>query len=173
MSGVKSAGELAVSITKQQQKAAVEAMNALEKKSGFANLADGMTAAEKQWLTSWETMKNDAGEKINLVKKQVEGIGTSAAEVKKAFAAAFQPPEDGDWGKVWTAMESGSNKAAGTVTSEWDKVWDAWLASGSEDVEKLEQMLSALLKDRHMKVYVETVQKKPVGWADQRLSDRW
>ncbi len=167
MDGVKSAGELSISILKQQQEATAGAMNALTEKSGFANLAEGMTEAEQKWLASWENMKNAAGEKITLVKQQVEGLGTSAEQVKEtmknAFADVFEPPEDGDWGKVWTAMESGSNKAAGTVTSEWDKVWDKWLASGSEDIGKLEKQLGQLLKDRHMKVYVETVQQNRWG----------
>ncbi len=163
MAGVKSAGELAISITKQQQAATVGAMNALTEKSGFANLAEGMTEAEQKWLASWEQMKNDAGEKITLVKQQIADIGTSAANVKAAFADAFQPPADGDWGKVWTAMESGSTKAAGTVASDWDKVWDSWLESGSDDVEALNRKLSELIKDRTMTVRIKTVEEKSTG----------
>lgn len=60
-------------------------------------------------------------------------------------------------------MESGSKQAAGTVSSDWDKVWDAWLASGSEDIKSLQEKLSELIKDRHMTVYVETVQKNRWG----------
>jgi hypothetical protein len=112
-------------------------------------------------------MKNDAGEKITFIKEQVDSIGQNAdgikEKMKNAFADAFQPPEDGDWGKVWTAMESGSTKAAGSVTSDWDQVWDAFLASGSEDIKELERQLTALTKDRHVKVYVESVQKNRWG----------
>ena len=167
MAGVKSAGELSISILKQQQAATVGAMNTLTKESGFANLAEGMTAAEQQWLTSWESMKNAAGEKINLVKKQIDTLGTSSEQVKEkmkdAFSDVFQPPEDGDWGKVWEAMESGSNKAAGTVTNDWDRVWDNWLASGSEKIDILKEQLTELTKDRHMKIYVEKVEKNRFG----------
>jgi hypothetical protein len=167
MAGVKSAGELAISITKQQQEATVGAMNALTQQSGFANLTEGMTKAEQQWLTSWENMKSAAGEKITLIKQQVEGIGASADQVKEqmknAFADVFQPPEDRDWRKVWAAMESGSKQSADTVTSDWNRVWDTWLSSGSEDIKRLHEQLSELVKDRHMKVYVETVQQNRWG----------
>lgn len=167
MDGVKSAGELSISIVKQQQAATAGAMNSLTEQSGYANLADGMTKAEQQWLTSWENMKNAAGEKINLVKQQIDSMGANAEQVKEkmkaAFADVFQPPEDGNWGKVWEAMESGSSKSAGTVTSEWDRVWDQFLASGSEDIAKLEKQLTELSKDRHVKVYVESVQKNRWG----------
>jgi tape measure domain-containing protein len=167
MDGVKSAGELSISIIKQQQAATAGAMNSLTEQSGYANLADGMTKAEQQWLTSWENMKNAAGEKINLVKQQIDSMGTNAEQVKEkiknAFADVFQPPEDGNWGKVWAAMESGSKSSAGTVTSDWEKVWDQFLASGSEDIAALENKLTELTKDRHVKVYVESVQQNRWG----------
>lgn len=167
MAGVKSAGELSISILKQQQAATVGAMNTLTKESGFANLAEGMTAAEQQWLTSWESMKNAAGEKINLVKNQIDTLGTSAEQVKEkmkdAFSEVFQPPEDGDWGKVWESMESGSKAATKSITSDHDKMWDNFLASGSENIELLNKQLNELAKDRHTKIYVEKVEKNRFG----------
>ena len=163
MAGVKSSGELAINILKQQQTATVGAMNALTEKSGFANLAEGMTEAEQKWLASWEKMKNDAGEKITLVKEQISGLGASADALKTVFANAFQPPEDGDWGKVWTAMESGSKQSAKAVTGDWDRVWDKWLASGSEDIGRLERQLSELIKDRSMTVRIKTVEERSSG----------
>lgn len=167
MAGAKAAGELAISITKQQQEATVGVMNTLTQQSGFANLAAGMTTAEQQWLTSWENMKNAAGEKITLVKQQIDSISTNADQVKDkvktAFSDIFQPPEDGNWGKVWEAMESGSKKAGETVTGDWDKVWDKWLASGSDDIRSLEEQLRELTRDRTAKIYVEKVEKNQSG----------
>lgn len=167
MAGVKSSGELAIGILKQQQAATVGAMNSLTEKSGFADLTKGMTDAENQWLTSWENMKNAAGEKIAIVKQQIEGMADGAEQVKtklqSVFSDPFQLPENGDWGKVWESMESGSNSAARSVTSDWDGVWDKFLSSGSDDISSLNKQLAELIKDRHMKIYVEKVEKNRFG----------
>jgi hypothetical protein len=102
---------------------------------------------------------------LDQTKTKADQLATSADTAKQKVQELFQvePPADGDWGKVWTAMESGSTKAAGTVTSDWDKVWDAWLASGSDDVAALERKLSELIKDRTMTVRIKTVEEKSTG----------
>lgn len=103
---------------------------------------------------------------------KVNQLATAAETAKGKVQEIFQiePPEDGDWGKVYAAMESGSTKAANTVTTTWTQVWDQWLASGSEDIAALESKLQELMKDRHIKVYVEEVTKRAVGGLIQRLA---
>ena len=74
MDGVKSSGELAVSVLKQQQDAAHGAMNALTEKSGFANLAKGMDEAEKKWLENWQDMRAGAMRELEVVEERIQKI---------------------------------------------------------------------------------------------------
>lgn len=47
-------------------------------------------------------------------------------------------------------MESGSNKAAAGVSTEWSKTWDEWLVSGKENIDQLNKELNELNPyDRH------------------------
>lgn len=74
MDGVKTSGELAVSILKQQQEAANGAMNALTEKSGFANLAKGMDEAEQKWLENWQNMREKALHELVVVEERIQKI---------------------------------------------------------------------------------------------------
>jgi TP901 family phage tail tape measure protein len=74
MNGVKSSGELAISILKEQQTATHEAMNALTEKSGFANLAKGMDEAEQKWLDNWHNMRAKAVEELVVVEERIQKI---------------------------------------------------------------------------------------------------
>lgn len=74
MGGVKSSGELAISILKQQQEAANGAMNALTEKSGFVDLAKGMDEAEKKWLENWQNMRAKALAELVTVEERIQKI---------------------------------------------------------------------------------------------------
>ena len=163
MEGVRTSGQLVVSILQQQEKAAAQVLDNLSKKASFDDLTKGMDEVEKQWIEKWASMRVAAGKSIAGVQQQIGEMPAKLAELKTAFADVFKPPEDGDWGAVWTAMESGSKQSATVVNTQWNQVWDHWLASGSDDVEALNKKLSELIKDRHMKVYVQTVEAKSTG----------
>lgn len=71
MNGVKEAGELGIDILKRQQDAAKQAKDALVEKSGFADLADGMDAAEKKWLENWQKMQAAAEKNVDAVEQRI------------------------------------------------------------------------------------------------------
>ncbi len=142
MAGVKTAGELKSEFLTQQIQAFSLAQAKLDAQSG-----------------------GKLNESLDQTKTKATELATAAETAKTKVQELFQiePPEDGNWGKVWEAMESGSKSSAGTVTSDWEKVWDQFLASGSEDIAALENKLTELTKDRHVKVYVESVQQNRWG----------
>jgi len=74
MDGVRSAGETAIAILKDQQAAQKSAMDDLTSKSGFADLTAGMDEAEKQWLTNWKNMKDFAGDHILYVEERIDAM---------------------------------------------------------------------------------------------------
>ena len=122
------------------------------------------------------TLNEQAGGKLDATldttKGKVEQLATAAETAKGKVQEIFDvhPPEDGDWGKVWEAMESGSDRAGKQVASTWDGVWDQFLASGSEDIGALEEKLQELTKDRHITVYIEEKVKKAIGGLVQRFA---
>ncbi|MGD9949319.1 MAG: tape measure protein [Desulfobulbus sp.] len=142
MAGVKAAGDLKSEFITQQIQALTLAQAKLDAQSG-----------------------GKLNESLDQTKTKATELATAAETAKTKVQELFQiePPEDGNWGKVWAAMESGSKQAGEAVTSEWDKVWDQFLASGSEDIAKLEKQLAELTKDRHVKVFVESVQQNRWG----------
>lgn len=142
MDGVRQAGQIKTDIIQQQTAALQSAQVALNEKSGGAldKTLEATKGKVDQLAVSAETAKGKVQELLEL-----------------------KPPEDGDWGKVWAAMESGSTQAGKSVTSTWDGVWDRFLASGSQDIATLEKQLSELAKDRHVKLYVEKVEKNRFG----------
>lgn len=104
MQGVKEAGEMAVDILKEQQKAAHDAMRELERDSGMAGLASQLDDAERKWLESWEKMSGAAETAINDVKVAYEDDIEGKAE---EFGI--------DWGKRWDEFEAEGIAAAKAV----------------------------------------------------------
>ena len=149
MAGVQEAANIKSQIIQQQTAALQDAQATLNEQSGG---------------------KLDAT--LDTTKGKVEQLATAAETAKGKVQEIFdvQPPEDGDWGKVWEAMESGSDRAGKQVTSTWDGVWDQFLASGSEDISSLEEKLQELTKDRHITVYIEEKVKKAIGGLVQRFA---
>lgn len=125
-----------------------------------------------------ETLNQKAGgeldESINKAKAGVDGlvqkVNESKSAIKTALSEAFEPPMGNNWTAVWGSMESGSNSAAKSVTSDWDRVWDEFLASGSEDIATLESKLRELTRDREVKVVIREVQARQTGGLIQRLA---
>jgi len=151
VAGVQEAGNLKVKLMADYSTALSLAKEALNQQSG--GQLDESIAKAKEGVDSLVQKVEDGKEKM-----------------RTAFSEIFQPPEDGDWGKVWKAMESGSSSASKAVTSTWNKTWDDFLASGSEDIESLEKKLQALAKDRYITVHINEVQGKAYGGMIQRLS---
>lgn len=149
MAGVREAGEVKADIIRQQTEALQGAQAALNEQSG-GQLDPALDAA----------------------KTKVEALGTAAeaAKGKVQDLLNIEPPADGDWGKVWAAMESGAEQSGKSVTTTWDRVWDRFLASGSEDISDLERQLQELSKDRHVTVYIEEKVKKAMGGIVQRFA---
>ena len=98
------------------------------------------------------------------------GKAADTVQTKIQEAVKVEPPPDGDWGKVWAAMESGSTKAGQNLTSNWDATWDRWLASGSEDVAALESQLQQLARDREVTLTITEQVKKQTGGPVQRFA---
>ncbi len=71
MTGVESAGKLAVEALKRQQTAAADAMEELDANSGFHDLSKGMDAAEKKWLDNWNDMRKGAIDDIEAVEDRL------------------------------------------------------------------------------------------------------
>jgi tape measure domain-containing protein len=150
MAGVKEAGDLKVKLLTDQTAALALAKETLNQKSG-----------------------GELDESINKAKVGVDGlvqkVNESKTAIQTALSESFQPP-DGDWNKVWGAMESGSSGAAKAVSSDWDRVWDEFLASGSEDIATLESKLRELTRDREVKVVIREVQARATGGLIHRLA---
>lgn len=94
---------------------------------------------------------------------QIAAVGASADAVGESLKKVFEPPADGDWGKVWIAMNEASAKSANNVTKDWRGVWDNWLEGGSDNIDKLQSQLNDLIKDRSMTVTVKMVETKQSG----------
>lgn len=74
MDGVKSSGELAIDIIKQQKEAARGAMDSLVAQAYFTDLEKGMGEAEVKWLQNWKNMEQDASEKIKTVRERIDAM---------------------------------------------------------------------------------------------------
>ena len=142
MAGVREAGELKATIMQEQTAALQDAQKALNEQAG-----------------------GQLDQSLEATRGKVLELGAAADEAKGKVQEllTIEPPADGDWGKVWASMESGSEQAGKSVTSTWDGVWDRFLASGSEDIATLEKQLRELAKDRHTKLYVEKIEKNRLG----------
>lgn len=74
MAGVKQAGELAISLLKEQQTAFAGLMDNLVGESGFADLTAGMDEAERVWLQNWEKMGAKAIDVVQAVEERLEKL---------------------------------------------------------------------------------------------------
>ncbi len=74
MAGVKRAGELAISALRQQQDEAKKAMEAMTKKSGFADLEKGMDVSKKKWLDNWKAMQAATMRELDKVEQRIRKI---------------------------------------------------------------------------------------------------
>ena len=92
MQGVREAGEMAVDILKEQQKAAHDAMRELERDSGMAGLASQLDDAALKMIRAWEEMSGVAESAINEVRvgfgdleKKADDLGDELEESMEEF----------------------------------------------------------------------------------------
>jgi len=74
MDGVKSSGELATDILKQQQEALHGYMDELTKQSGFQDLTKGMDEFDAAWIKSWQDMRAKAVSEIATVEDKLTAL---------------------------------------------------------------------------------------------------
>jgi hypothetical protein len=88
--GVKQAGSLGFEILTKQEAAAKSFMGELKNKSGFADLTEGMSEAEKKWLENWQTMSTYTLDKIKEIDLKLDEVAN-----KKRTAKLVIDYEDG------------------------------------------------------------------------------
>jgi tape measure domain-containing protein len=88
--GVKQAGALGFEILTKQEAAAKSFMDELKNKSGFADLTEGMSEAEKKWLENWQTMSTYTLDKIKEIDLKLDEVAN-----KKRTAKLVIDYEDG------------------------------------------------------------------------------
>ncbi|MDR3088565.1 MAG: phage tail tape measure protein [Desulfobulbaceae bacterium] len=74
MQGVKAAGELAIKSLEMQREAANGVADAISNKFSADSLMEGMSAAEKKWITSWKEMRTKAIEDIDNVQQRLNSL---------------------------------------------------------------------------------------------------
>lgn len=89
MDGVKQAGELGVSILKEQQEVAAKAMDELVGQSGFADLTAGMSKAEKLWLESWRNMQTSAEQAVEEVSFKISAQQVQIESIEQAWLRSW------------------------------------------------------------------------------------
>ena len=88
MAGVQEAGQLGIDILKQQQNAAYQAMDVLEKESGFAGLFKGLEQSEQKWLESWQKMRSVSTEALRDVDQEFVIFQKTAELTQQNWATA-------------------------------------------------------------------------------------
>lgn len=99
MAGVQEAGQLGIDILKQQQDAAYQAMDVLEKESGFAGLFKGLEQSEQKWLESWQKMRSASTEALRDVDREFVIFQKTAELTQQNWATAADHTR-GLWIKV-------------------------------------------------------------------------
>jgi len=108
----------------------------------------------------------EAGElKIRLIKEQIEAE-KQAAQALDAESGGQLSKELPEVAKQFGELKTKADDLAGAsakFNDDWNNAWSAFLADGKKSVAELDSELSQLTKDRHIKVYVEEVEKKAKG----------
>lgn len=74
MAGVKEAGELGISVLKEQQDAAATAMEELQSGTAFIDLAKSMDESKQQWLENWQAMRKGSYAELEKVEDKIDKI---------------------------------------------------------------------------------------------------
>lgn len=116
LDGVKSAGELGVSILKDQEAAAKSVMDELKSKSGLADLTEGMSEAEKKWLENWQNMSAYTLDQIDKIDIALDKVAN-----KKRTAKLVIDYEDGSRSVSSSSYGDGgmAHLAGGGVVPGW------------------------------------------------------
>lgn len=103
MNGMQQAGQLAIDALTQQRDAVAGAMDGLIAKAGFADLAQGMEAAQQAWLTNWKNMQAASETAVDKVEEKIVKMVT---------------PERTVWINVRTKVADDAKQALGDQQSE-------------------------------------------------------
>ena len=89
LQGVKQAGEQAIALQKRLQEAEIAAANELKKKAGGADLTEGLSAAEKQWVQSFQGMSDSGAKAVEVVNDEIFAITKTITVVEQDFRKKF------------------------------------------------------------------------------------
>ncbi len=89
LQGVKQAGEQAIALQKRLQEAEIAAANELKKKAGGADLTEGLSAAEKQWVQSFQGMSDSGAKAVETVNDEIFAITKTITVVEQDFRKKF------------------------------------------------------------------------------------
>lgn len=151
MDGVKQAGELGISILKEQQAETYKAMDALEGESGFAALYTHLDEAEQKWLEKWQNMS-----------KAAEDTGKSAEEAGKQVYKVWQDAA-GFWTNVDDAFSAGFSKSADNFTVAWNGAYTSFERAGKDAAAAVSKAIDQAAKDRTATIYVRHVEQRALG----------
>lgn len=150
MQGVKSAGELGISVLKEQQETTLQAMKSLEEEAEKAGeglsemLTQGMEEAEQLWLKAFKKMGDSAEE----AGKQVYKVWQNAA---------------GFWTNVDDAFSAGFSKSADNFTVAWDGAYAGFEQKGKDAAAAVSKAIDQAAKDRTATIYVRHVEQRALG----------
>ena len=150
MQGVKSAGELGISVLKEQQETTLQAMKSLEEEAEKAGeglsemLTQGMEEAEQLWLKAFKKMGDSAEE----AGKQVYKVWQNAA---------------GFWTNVDDAFSAGFSKSADNFTVAWDGAYADFERAGKDAAAAVSKAIDQAAKDRTATIYVRHVEQRAQG----------
>lgn len=126
MRGVKEAGELAIDFLKEQEKAATDAAQALEKQHGFEALTKDMDAAERKWAESMRKIGDSAADAAKQVYNVWENAAGFFTNVDDEFSAGWSKTTDVMSKGFQTAMKQMEVEAAAAarqIDREFDKAF--------------------------------------------------
>jgi tape measure domain-containing protein len=69
-----------------------------------------------------------------------------------------------------SGQAKGLTESAAEFNKAWSNAWDRATLGGKEAIAQLEKELKELTKDRHIKIYVEEIEKKAIGGVVHRLA---
>lgn len=150
MQGVKAAGELGISVLKEQQETTLQAMKTLEDEAEKAGdglsemLTQGMDEAEQKWLETFRKMGKSAEE----AGQQVYKVWQNAA---------------GFWTNVDDAFSAGFSKSADNFTVAWDGAYAGFEQKGKDAAAAVSKAIDQAAKDRTATIYVRHVEQRALG----------
>lgn len=100
-------------------------------------------------------------------KNYTEAVKETAIALDKQTGGALSkelPEIAKQFGELTVKAENLAKQSA-EFNKKWNGAWDEFLKDGTDDISKIEAKLRLLTKDRHIKVYVQEVQRRASGGA--------